>query len=427
MAAIRHWFTTDARSNIIYMARPLQQVGDLLADRVAVGLLTKAFPPELVDRVVDRFGVREQRMRALPARLMVYYVLTMVMFFRLGYAEVWDKLVAGLAWARPFAAGLPRELQPTPAAITYARKRLGWQVMAVLVEEATGPIGDEPGDVRVGGMRLVALDEAPLSLPNTPGNVSVFGYPPGDPEPGPVPQARVMALGDCGTSAILGAGVSGAASDGTPLIRRLLRKLVSGDLLVAGDMLPPHDLLEEVTATGAHMLWQAEPEEDLPRLSTLPDGTYLSRLAGPAAPGSGDTARGLAVRVIPDTGEVPVAAGAPGKRLLVTDVLDARTLPAEAGIAALASRWRLEDCFSTLDLLPPGGAAVMLRSKDPDLIRQEVHAILCCYQAVRLLVSRHPDGQAVPETVPDRPAEARGSARTLSTSASGPPLGCPGT
>ncbi|MGH3378440.1 MAG: transposase domain-containing protein [Actinoallomurus sp.] len=384
------------------MERPQQQGGDLLADRVAVGVLTRVFPPELVDRVVDQFGVREQRMRALPARLMVYYVLTRVMFFRLGYGEVWDKLVAGLAWARPFAAGPPREIQPTPAAITYARKRLGWQVMAVLVEEVTGPQArEEPGPAGVGGMRLVALDEVPLSLPNTPRNVSVFGYPPGDPEPGPgpVPQARAVALGESGTSAILSAGVSGAASDGTPLMRDLLRKLVPGDLLVAGSMLPSYDMLGEVIAAGVHVLWQAGPEEDLPRLSTLPDGTYLSRLAGPAARvGGGGTAPGLAVRVIPGTGEGAPAARGPGKLLLVTDVLDAQALPAEAGIAAYASRWRLDDCFRTLDLLSPEGS-VMLRSKDPDLIRQEVHATLCCYQAVRLLVGR-PNGQAVPEAPP---------------------------
>ncbi|WP_433334771.1 transposase domain-containing protein [Spirillospora sp. CA-294931] len=375
------------------MARPPRQVGDLLADRIAVGLLTSAFPPELVDRVVSQCGVREQRMRALPARLMVYYVLTMVMFFRLGYAEVWDKLVAGLAWTDSLAATPPRETQPTPAAITYARKRLGWRVMAALLQEAAGPrVRSEPGHLRVGGMRLVALDEVPLSLPSTPGNVSAFGYPPG--APGAVPRAGVVALGECGTSAILSASMSGAVSDRAPLIRGLLRKLVRGDLLLIGREFAPRDLLDEVIAAGAHALWQAGPEEDLPKLSTLPDGTYLSRLAR----------AGRVVRVIPDAGEGGSAAGGSGT-LLVTDVLDAGALPAEAGIAARASRWRLDDCFRTLDLLPPDGDAVVLRSKDPDLVRQEVHAILCCYQVVRLL-SGHANGRGVPH----RQATARWSA-----------------
>jgi hypothetical protein len=99
-------------------------------------------------------------------------------------------------------------------------------------------------------------------------------------------------------------------------------------------------------------------------------------------------------------------AGGLGKLFLVTDVLDARVLPAEVGVAAHASRWRLEDCFETLDLLPAGGAEVILRSKDPDLIRQEVHAILCCYQAVRILADRGSNGRAAPEVVPGTSAGA---------------------
>ncbi len=341
-------------------------------------------------------------MRALPARLVVYYLLAMVMFCQFGYGEVWDKLTAGLAWARLFTAAPPREMQPTPAAITYARKRLGWQVMALLLEEVAGPRArEEPGCLRVGGMRLVALDEARLSLPNTAGNVSVFGCPPGGPEPAPVPQARVVALGECGTSAILRADVSGAASDGTPLIRRLLGKAAAGDLLVTDSTLCPCDLLAEVIAAGVHVLWQAGPEEDLPRLGTLADGTYLSRLACPAAQAdSNGTASSLSVRVIPDTGDGPLTMAGRGKLVLVTDIIDARALPGQAGIAAHASRWHLEDCFSTLGLLSPERSAVMLRSKDPDLIRQEVHAMLCCYQAVRLLVGRGAGSLAMPGAIP---------------------------
>jgi hypothetical protein len=368
------------------MARSQQQVGDLLADRVALGVLASAFPPYLVDRVVDQSGVREQRRRALPARLVVYYLLAMVLFFRSGYGEVWDKLIEGLTWARPFATGPPRGMKPTPAAITYARKRLGWQVMAVLLEEAAGPRpGEQSGSLRISGMRVVALDQTRLTLPDTPENARVFGYPPGDREPGAAPQAQVVALGECGTSAIISAGVSGVSSGETALVQSLLGKLAPGDLVVADSKLCPYGLLGDVIAAGAHVLWRAGPDEDLPRLGALPDGTYLTRLAVPAP-----------VRVIPEAGEGQPAMAGSGKLVLVTDIIDARVLPAEASIAAHALRWRLDDCFSALDLLPPGRAAVLLRSKNPDLIRQEVHAMLCCYQAVRGLINHRPSSPGGP-------------------------------
>ena len=51
-----------------------------LPDRVSVGPLTKAFPPELMDRVVETTDTREVRRRLLPARLVVYFVLALWLF-----------------------------------------------------------------------------------------------------------------------------------------------------------------------------------------------------------------------------------------------------------------------------------------------------------------------------------------------------------
>ena len=76
--------------------------GDRLPDRIGIGVLAKVFPPDLVDRVVDEAGVREQRKRTLPARVVVYLLLAMVLFFQSGYGDVWDKLVQGLEWAGQF-------------------------------------------------------------------------------------------------------------------------------------------------------------------------------------------------------------------------------------------------------------------------------------------------------------------------------------
>jgi hypothetical protein len=72
------------------MARPGQQViaGDRLADRIGIGVLAKVFPSELVDRVISEAGVQEQRKRVLPARVVVYFLLAMVLFFQSGYIEV---------------------------------------------------------------------------------------------------------------------------------------------------------------------------------------------------------------------------------------------------------------------------------------------------------------------------------------------------
>ena len=271
---------------IACVARRGQQVvaGDRLADRVGIGVLAKVFPPELVDRVVDEAGVREQRKRTLPSRVVVYYLLAMVLFFQSGYAEVWNKLVAGLEWARRFRVRTSLGMQPTPAAVTYARQRLGWQVMERLMEAVAGPLaGQEQESAFVAGMRLVAVDGLCLDVPATPENGDEFGYPGNDSGPGPFPQIRVVGIGECGTRAVLGAGMSPLAAGEQPLTRQLLPKLQPGDLLLADPELPvPRAARRRARGRGAHAV-AGEVDVDLPVLRVLADGTWLSRIADPAA------------------------------------------------------------------------------------------------------------------------------------------------
>src|SRR5512135_3285194 len=126
-----------------------------------------------------------------------------------------------------FRARLELGMQPSPAAITYARQRLGWQVMERLLEETAGPLaGQDQQSAFVAGMRLVAIDGMCLDLPGNEENGAEFGYPGNDAGRGPFPQIRVVGLGECGTRAVLGAATS-------PLARQLLGKLAPGDLLLA--------------------------------------------------------------------------------------------------------------------------------------------------------------------------------------------------
>ena len=203
------------RCKLACVARRGQQVvaGDRLPDRIGIGVLAKVFPPELVDRVVEEAGVREQRKRTLPARVVVYPLLAMVLFFQSGYGDVWDKLVQGLEWARQFRVRVALGMQPSPAAVTQARQRLGWQVMEKLLEAVAGPLaGEELETAWVAGMRLVAIDGMCLDVPATAGNGAEFGYPGNDAGPGPFPQVRVVGLGECGTRAVLGAELSPLAT-----------------------------------------------------------------------------------------------------------------------------------------------------------------------------------------------------------------------
>ena len=299
-------------------------------------------------------------------------------------------------WARRFEVRLLAGMQPSPAAITLARQRLGWQVMAALLEAVAGPLaGEEQERSFVAGMRLAAVDGMCLDVPATAENGAEFGYPGNDAGPGPFPQVRVVGLGECGTRAVLGAALSPLAAGEQPLARQLLGKLRPGDLLLADRNFLSHGLLKDVLDAGVHVLWRAKSDVDLPVLEVLADGTWLSRIADPAASrrmrrkgAAGKDIPGITVRVI----EYPVQSEDGSETsetfTLVTDLLDPALLTPAQAAAAYASRWQLETCFDELETSIRGGAAVVLRSKSPPMIRQEIYAMLCCYQAIRTLISR---------------------------------------
>src|SRR5258708_5696546 len=383
--------------------------GDRVADRIGVGVLTKVLPPELVERVVDEAGVREQRARTLPARVVVYYLLAMVLFFNSSYTEVWNKLVAGLDWANRFRARVLLGMQPSAAAITYARQRLGWQGMERLLAETAGPLAGQ-GELAavVSGERLGGGGGGGPGPPHPPRDRRGGGHPRPHPGPrpvppgrggggrGPFPQVRVVGLGECGTRAVLGAELSPLATGEQALLRQLLARLSPGDLLLADRNFLSHGLLADVLAAGVHVLWRAKSDVSLPVLEVLPDGTYRSRIADPDASrkmrrksaGLRDIP-GIAVRVIEYTVESEDGTESSETFTLVTDILDPALLSCGQAAAAYASRWQLETCFDELETSIRGGATVVLRSKSPPTIRQAISAMLCCYQAIRPHI-RHP-------------------------------------
>ena len=393
------------------MARVGQQVAgldeDRLPGRVAVGVLTKVFPPGLVDEVVAVAGVGEQRVRVLPARLVVYYNLAMIVFFQSSYSQVWVKLVGGLGWGKSFRARVAVGMSPSPAAISKARARLGWRVMADLLARVAGPLaGRDDGWAQVAGWRLVAFDGLTMDVPDSVANAAEFGRPGGGSGSGAFPQVRVVALAECGSRALMGARCAGITTGEQTLTLELLGLLDAGMLVVADRNFLSHNALKQTLATGAHVLWRAKADTDLPVLQVLPDGTYLSRIADPDASRklrrqgrSGADIPGITVRVIEysvttsDDGDVSELF------CLITDLLDPDQLSTADAATAYAGRWQIETAFAELETGIRGGPAVVLRSKSPDMIRQELYALLCVYQAIRTLIHHAADTQGLD---PDR-------------------------
>jgi len=354
-----------------------------LSDHVALGVLTRTFPPELVDAVVQDTGREQQRSRLLPARLVTYYVMAMALFSQAGYEEVMRSLVEGLAWESGWRQ---RWTVPSQPAISQARARLGPEPLAELFARACVPLA-APGAPGAfwRGRRLVSMDGSTLDLADTPANAEAFGRPGsgrGSGE-GAFPQLRVVALAECGTHAMFAAAMGPCSTGEATLARELTVSLAPGMLVLADRGFTGHPLFSAFAATGADLCWRAKANAVLPVLERHADGSFLSELV--ASDDKRSRARVTPVRVVEYSLDDPGRPQAEDTRYrLITTLRAPEDAPAAELAALYAERWEFE---SALDELKSHqrGPRVVLRSKSPEGVRQEAWAYLCTHYAVRAL------------------------------------------
>lgn len=261
------------------MIRIVRAARDRLPDRVAIGVLTKTFPPELVDAAIDEAKAWEQRKRSLPARLTTYFTLAMWLWREHGYEEVLRQLVDGLGWS---GAGPAEADVAWSGSITKARARLGVEPLGLLFGRVAGPIvtGEMPGCFWR-GLRLTAIDGSTLDVPNSAQNRVEFDGPSNSDGLGAFPQVRLLVHAECGTKALLNAAFDGYRTAETALAGRVLGFFGPGMLVLADRNFLSWKLWRDAAATRADLLWRVSDSFTLPVVERLADGSYLSVLNPP--------------------------------------------------------------------------------------------------------------------------------------------------
>jgi len=356
-----------------------------LSDLVSVGVLTRVFPPGLVDEVIAEVGRTEQRHRSLPARVMAYFAIGMALYSEGSYADVLAQLTDGLSWASGWQETYS---PPSKSAIFQARARLGSQPLAALFERVARPIGVEqtPG-VWLAGRRLVAVDGTCLDVADTTANTARFGRPGVNKgEQAAFPQARVVALAECGTHVVFAAEVGRYSQSEATLTESLLDRLEPGMLLLADRGFFSYALWRRAIGIGADLLWRVRTDQAGPKpthVDNLPDGSWLAHLRR-TTPAAARREEPMLVRVIDYT--IEDGRENPTTYRLFTTLLDPAEVTAVDLAAAYTQRWEIELTFDELKTHQRGPRTV-LRSKSPDLVLQEIWGHLCCHYAIRSLMA----------------------------------------
>jgi hypothetical protein len=354
------------------------------ADRLCLGALARIFPADAVDAAIAGAGCQEERKRLLPARLMVYYVIAMTLFSHCGYREVMRRLSEGLKAAGAWPANWH---VPTKSAIALGRQRIGEAPLRALFDRIVRPLGTAKvrGAWFRGRWQVVALDGTTVDIPDSEDNAAAFGRPgSGRGEKSGYPQVRIVSVAECGTHAYLDF-VYGPLSQGeVTLARQLLRCLHAGMLCLADRNFFGFHLWQQAAGTGAHLLWRVKKNLVLDPVKLLPDGSYLSYIY-PSWIARRRNKDGVLVRVIEyaldDPGRAPLIT-----YRLITTILDPEAAPAAELAVLYCERQEFELAEDEMKT-HQRGAGVVLRSRTPEGVAQEICAYFLAHYAVRALMT----------------------------------------
>ena len=221
--------------------------GGGLADQAAIGVLARAFPVELVDRVIDQYWRREQRTRALPARLVFCFTLVLCLFPQESYRSAMKILM----WVS--GRGARGYRVPTTGSIGDARRRLGSGPMETAVRVVMAPRArPETRGAWYGDWLLTAVGGSTFTVPDIEGNDREFGRPGSGRGEGRTayPQIQAACLVELGTHAVFDARMDGYAAAETMLIEEMSRSLRPGMLVLADRRIYSFDRWEKAVGEG---------------------------------------------------------------------------------------------------------------------------------------------------------------------------------
>jgi hypothetical protein len=354
--------------------------GRRITDFISLGVIAKTFPIAEVRQVLSETGKTSLRQRDLPAHVMMYYVIALALFMNASCREVLRCLLEGLQWLK---------VPPTSikvagkSGISQARTRLGEEAVRRLHDETVRPIATpSTKGAWFKHWRLVSLDGSTLDVSDEPALESAFGRPGAGHGESAYPQIRFVSLVENGTHVLFGTQMAGCGTSEIALTAHVLSALRAGMLCLADRNFFGYAMWNQARATGADLLWRVKTNARLPREQVLPDGSYLSHVY-PSDTDRRHKTHGVKVRVVEYRLE-GVADAEPIYRLITT-ILDPTMASAQELAALYHERWEIETALDELKT-HVRGARIVLRSKTPELVRQEFFGLMMLHFAVRGLM-----------------------------------------
>ena len=364
------------------MARTVAELppGARITDYISLGVITKTFPLSTIGPVLSNTGKASLRQRDLPAQVVVYYVIALALYMQSSYREVLRCLLEAVQWLRDPSAGMR---VAGKSGISQARTRLGWEPLRQLHDELVKPVAvRSTRGAWYRSWRLVSLDGSTFDVADEKANEEAFSRPGASRGESAYPQIRFVSLVENGTHVLFGSHMDGYRTGEITLAKSVLPALRKGMLCLADRNFFGFELWNQASVTGADLLWRMKKNMRMACEKRLPDGSYLSHVY-PSERDWRHKTNGQPLRIIDY--QLEGIEGAEPIYRLATTILDAGKAPAGELAALYHQRWEIETAFDELKT-HLRGARIVLRSKTPDLVRQEFYGLLMAHFAIRGLM-----------------------------------------
>ena len=354
--------------------------GSRIADHITLGVVAKMFPKEKILDILSRTGRTSVRQRDLPAHVVVYYVIALGLYMQISYREVLRCLLEGVQWLTDKAM----DIKVTGnSGISQARTRLGWEPIQQLHDEVVKPIAQQSTrGAWFKHWRIVSLDGSSLDTPDEKDNAREFSKQKSPRGETAFPQIRFVSLVENGTHVLFGSRMGPYDVSENALAIEVIPRLAPGMLCLADRGFYGFNLWTKAQATGADLLWRIRTTAILLREKQLEDGSFLATMY--ETPKDRLKKRGgVTIRVVEYI--LNGIEGADPLYRVATTVLDPKIAPAPELAALYHERWEIETALDELKTHLRGNS-IVLRSKTPDLVRQEFYGLMMAHFAVRGLM-----------------------------------------
>lgn len=346
--------------------------------------MKRVFPRKLIQQILDETGRGSVRVRQLPAELMMYYIIALGLWISVGCREVLRRLLDG---------SRPTKLS-SESAITQARQRLGAEPVKRLHDEIVGPVATpKTREAWYRKWRIVTIDGSTVDVADSKANEEAFGRPPASRGSSAYPQLRFVSLLENATHVLFGTEIGPFLQGELTIALKVFRHLRKGMICIADRNYFGFPQWTAAAATGADLLWRIKSDIVLPRMKQLKDGSYLTQIYGKTNDRRYDR-NGTWVRVV----EYVILPKGKTRYRLMTTILDPSEAPAKELAQLYSERWTIETAFEELKTRFKAGTLV-LRSKSPDLITQDIYGLLLAHFAVRSMMH---DAALEDDLVPSR-------------------------